>query len=136
MIAAYPVCEIYVSYTRVATVVYIICVIVHLNFLWSQDILAIYRLVPYVTYYLQWKLTVSCLYLYSWKNTCGYQLLQAFIVFRCKNLQSVKNMNVFHCKYLLNSAVRRYVSQENSKTLEEGLDITKDFKRTYNYVLM
>ena len=49
---------------------------------------------------------VSCLYLYSMKNVCVYQLIQAFILFTCKNLpkklsqlQAIhKKAKFFHCE--------------------------------------
>ena len=40
----------------------------------------------YIAYYSEWKtFGVSCLYLYSQKHVCSYQLLQTSIVFTCKN---------------------------------------------------
>ena len=43
--------------------------------------------IPYIAYYLRWKtFAVPCLYLYARKNVHNYHLLQAFIVFTCKNL--------------------------------------------------
>ena len=47
----------------------------------------------YIDYYSWWKtFAVSCLYFHSWKNVHGYQLLQACIVFKCKNLPKIQKM--------------------------------------------